>query len=125
MKITFTHLTAANKPDAILIFPVGEDKKLSKLADALDKQAGGALSKALHSGKLAGQRGQFVCITPPANVKAYRILLAGIGDGKKLDLTALENIGGSVVPYLNKAGAESAVFMLEGIKGMKASLPEA
>jgi len=125
MKITFTDLNAAAKSDAVLIFPVGEDKKLSKLAYALDGQAGGALTKALNSGKFAGKHGQFVCITPPSNIKAYRILLAGIGDGKKLDLTVLENIGGSAVPYLNKASATSAVFVLEGIKGMKASLPEA
>ena len=48
VSLTVTDLSAAkNKPDAVLIFAVGEDKKLSPLALALDKQSGGALSKAM------------------------------------------------------------------------------
>lgn len=108
-----------------MILAVGEDKKLSPLAAALDKQAGGALGKALKSGKFTGKRGQVARVTPPSSVKAERIMLAGIGDVKKLDLAALENLGGAVVPHLNTVGAKSATFMVEGIKGLAVSLPEA
>ncbi len=125
MKITFTDLNASHKPDAVLIFPVGEDKKLSPHAAALDKEAGGALSKALHSGKFAGKRGQYSFILPPEKIKAGRIMLLGIGNAKGLDIYALEKLGGATVPLLNKIGAGSGIFVLEGIKGLKTSLPEA
>jgi len=125
MKITFTDINANHRPDAVLIFPVGEDKKLTSSAAALDKQAGGGLAKALASGKFSGKRGQFACIIPPQNIKAERILLAGIGDAKKLDLQALENIGGGAVPYLNKAAAVTGIFVLDSIKGLHVPLPQA
>ncbi len=94
------------------------------MAAALDKQAGGALAKALSSGKFTGKRGQYTFVIPPDNVKAGRIMLFGIGDAKALDVYALEKLGGGVVPLLNKVGAKSGIFMLEAIKGLKTSLPE-
>src|SRR5579884_3461051 len=102
MKIHFTDLNAAKgKTDAVMVFPVGEDKKLSPQAQAFNKQAGGALARALTSGKFTGKRGQVASIVPPDNVKADRLLLLGTGDPAKLDLKALENLGGAMVPALN------------------------
>lgn len=126
MKINFTDISAAkNKLDSVIVFPVGEDKKLSPLASTLNKQAGGALFKALMSGKFSGKRGQYAVVVPSQDVKCDRIILAGAGDPKKLTHTALEKLGGGVIPHLNGVGAKSATFIVEELKGAPVSLPEA
>ncbi|MDE3038730.1 MAG: leucyl aminopeptidase, partial [Pseudomonadota bacterium] len=117
MKIHFTDLANAAKHTSAVIFPVGEDKKLTPLARGFDKQAGGALTRALGSGRFSGKHGQHVSIAAPASVKADRVVLAGVGEAKTLDRQALEKIGGAVVPFLNCIGAQTAVFALEGAKG--------
>lgn len=123
MKINFTELTAAKtKLDAVIVLLVGEDKKLSATGQALDKQANGAISKAI-SGKFSGKRGQYACVVAPSSLKADRVILTGLGDAKKLDAKALENIGGGLVPYINTARAKSATVLLDDIKGI--TLPEA
>ncbi|MDE3016989.1 MAG: leucyl aminopeptidase [Pseudomonadota bacterium] len=119
MKIHFTDLANAAKHTSAVIFPVGEDKKLTPLARGFDKQAGGALTRALGSGRFSGKHGQHVSIAAPASVKADRVVLAGVGEAKTLDRQALEKIGGALVPQLNYLGAHSAVFVLENLKGTK------
>jgi leucyl aminopeptidase len=131
MKIQFQEITAAqtalkgSKPDAAIVFLVGEDKKLGTTAQAINKQANGALAKALSAGKFAGKRGQCVTIVAPASMKSNHIILAGIGSAKGLDAKALENIGGSIVPHLNAARAGTATVVFEAIKGMPVSMPQA
>jgi len=118
MKINFTEITAAKaKLDAVIVFLVGEDKKLSPLAAAINKQSGGVIAKALASGKFAGKRGQYAVIVPSDSVKCDRIILAGIGDVKELNAQAFENIGGGVIPHLNNLAAKSATFFLDELKG--------
>jgi len=93
MKINFVELTAVkSKPDAVLIFPVGEDKKLGAFATVIDKQSGGLLTKALAGAKFTGKRGQFICLATPKAVKAERVILAGVGAIKTLDVKALQNL---------------------------------
>ncbi len=118
MKINFSELSAKSVPESnVLIFPVGEDKKLSPLAAMLDKQAEGAIGKALATSKFSGKRGQHLSITPPKGIKADRIVL--VGTGKSPDEFGMEALGGSVIPYLHAAGTKSATFVLESIKGAK------
>ena len=114
MKITFTELT--NASGDVLVLPVGTSKALSARGQALDKQAGGAIKRALSSGKFTGKRGQYMSVVMPQAAKCDRVLLAGTGDGKNLDAQALENLGGGCVPHLNAVGAKSATFLLEGVK---------
>jgi len=126
MKINFTDIaTAKTKLDSVIVFAVGEDKKLGSVASTLNKQAGGALFKAVMSGKFTGKPGQYVSVAAPDNIKCDRIILAGIGNLKKLDAKALENLGGGVVPHVNSIGAKSVTFLLEDLKGAAVSLPEA
>jgi leucyl aminopeptidase len=125
MKITFIELGQSAPDDDVLLLAVGEDKKLSPIAQALDKKAGGALSKALRAGKFAGKRGQFLSIMLPSGIKSDRVILTGIGSVKTLSAHALESLGGDTVPVLNNAGARSATFVLESLKGLPVSAAEA
>ena len=113
------------KLDNVIVFAVAADGKLSPLAAAINKQAGGALAKAIKSPKFSGKRGKFISVIAPDSVKCERIILAGVGDFKSLDRKALENIGGSLVAQLNAMGAKSATFLLEDLKITGIPLPEA
>ncbi len=116
MKIQFQEISASKtKLDAAIVFFVGEDKKLSPLAQTINKQAGGALAKALSAGKFSGKRGQYVTIIAPQGVKANHIVLAGTGSAKDLTVRAWESIGGGMVPHLNAARATSATVFLESV----------
>lgn len=128
MKINFHELSAgANTApsDTVLIFPVGEDKKLSAQAQALDKKAGGGIGKALAASSFAGKRGQYLSVTMPGSVKITHVFLAGTGKGKELDAHAFETIGGGCVPRVYATGAASATFVLEETKGASVKMPEA
>jgi len=115
MKINFVEISVV-KPDAAGVFLVGEDKKLSAVAASVDKQAGGALTRAM-LGKFSGKRGQVVHIIPPSGVKAGHIFLVDAGEAKTLDAEAFEKIGGAIVPHLNAARVKSATLVLDHAKG--------
>jgi len=128
MKINFNELTPASSKsaaDAVLVLAVADDKKLSAAGTALDKQAGGLLSKALSGGKFAGKRGQILSLVLPAAVKSSRVVLVGLGSLKALDRNALELIGGAIVPSLVASGAKTATFIFEPAKGFPVPAGEA
>lgn len=116
MKTVFADI-ASTKTDDALVFLVGTDKKLSARAAAVNKQAGGALEKALKSGSFKGKRGQCLTIAAGSAVKANHVILAGMGEKKSLNAKAWEVIGGSLVPHLNAARAKSATVTVEAPKG--------
>lgn len=115
MKINFTEL-AATTVDKAVIFLVGEDKKLSKEAQAIDKKANGLLTKAIANSNFTGKRGQYLAVNLAQGARADFAVLAGIGEAKTIDATALENIGGGVVPKLNNLRAASATMAIESAK---------
>jgi leucyl aminopeptidase len=115
MKINFIE-RAATTTDKAVIFLVGEDKKLSPEAQALDKKASGLLTKAMASADFSGKRGKYLAVNLAQGARADFAILAGIGATKTLDATALENIGGGVVPKLNSSRVASATLVLEGAK---------
>jgi leucyl aminopeptidase len=130
MKINFSDLPAskAKSPsfsDPVLVLAIGEDKKLSPIGAALDKQTGGLLSKALTNGKFAGKRGQTLSLPLPAGVKLVRVVLVGYGAAKTLTAHAYENIGGAVIPVIEATGAGAATFAFEPIKGSPVAAAEA
>lgn len=125
MKINFSELTKTLPNDKVIIFLVGEDKKLSTLAQSLDKNSGNVISKAMASSGFSGKKGKNLSVVLPQSAKADYALIAGIGNAKKLDATALENIGGSIVPALNSLRAKSATLLLEDLKASGISPSEA
>ncbi|MGE0754571.1 MAG: leucyl aminopeptidase [Alphaproteobacteria bacterium] len=126
MKIRFANLTANTIPfDSVLIVPVGEDKKLGTVAKQLDKESGGAIAKAVASKRFSGKPGQYSSVVMPAKHKTDRVILAGFGKAKDLDLLAIEKLGGGAVPHVEATGSASATFIIEPITGMKPAAKEA
>ncbi len=115
MKINFSERSATTTDKAV-IFLVGEDKKLSTEAQAIDKKANGLLTKAMASANFSGKRGKYLAVNLAQGARADYAILAGTGATKSLDETALENIGGGLVPQLNSLRVASATLVVESAK---------
>jgi leucyl aminopeptidase len=124
MKIAFIERAKSAPSDSVLLFAVGTDKKLSSLAAAVDKQAGGVIAKAMAKSKFSGKPGQYLSVVLPAGNKVDRVILAGCGTFKEMTAQSFEKLGGGAVPHLNAAGAASATFVLEPFK-CQVAMPEA
>jgi leucyl aminopeptidase len=124
MKISFAELTSTAATN-VVIYLVGEDKKLSAKAQEINKKANGLLEKAIETSQFEGKRGQYLAVHLAKGARADSVLLAGVGAAKTLDATSLEAVGGGAVPHLNKLRAKSAVLVLEGAKIGTVAAPEA
>lgn len=114
MKIGFTELSAAkNTKTQAVVLLVGQDKKLSAQGQALNKQSGGAIAKALATAKFAGKRGQNISVIMPSASSIERVLVIGTGEAKKITQAVSENIGGSIVSFANHAGVKNALVLVD------------
>jgi leucyl aminopeptidase len=86
---------------AALVF---EGPVLSDAAEALDKQTGGAVSRAA-AGRFRGAKGQALELVAPANLHASQLLLIGVGDKEAFDGAAAEAAGAEAYKALKLSGA--------------------
>lgn len=92
-----------------------DGRKLSPSAAALDKAAGGALTRAVKQGRFAGKKGQVLELVAPAGLGNSRIILVGIGKPKELKDIDLENIGGNVTARVAATGDQEVAIMVDKI----------
>jgi leucyl aminopeptidase len=86
---------------AALVF---EGPVLSEAAEALDKQTGGAVSRAA-AGRFRGAKGQAVELVAPANLHASHLLLIGAGPKEAFDGAGAETAGAEAYKALKMSGA--------------------
>ncbi|MDB5360048.1 MAG: leucyl aminopeptidase [Rhodospirillales bacterium] len=115
MKISFAELSAPKA--GTIVVGVGEDRALTPIAAALDKEAGGALVRAMASSRFAGKKGQLLAVLAPANLTVGGIVLAGLGKLADVDALTLQALGGSLVAHLNGAGESEATVRLGALEG--------
>ena len=121
MNITFA---APSVPSSgALVVGVLEGKKLTPTAASLNKQADGALERALANGSFSGKKGELLEIVAPANLKNSRILLVGLGEPAKLGEKELQDLGGAAAARLLASGDDKATFFIDKLRGGK-SAPE-
>ena len=94
------------------IIGVFSDKKLTDSAALTDSVLGGILAHQLTSHKtFKGTDGQTLTIALPPRSSYLRVLIVGLGDRDKLDVTKTETLGGRLLSALNAQGSERAVFL--------------
>jgi leucyl aminopeptidase len=114
---------AAGKGTAqAVVVGIFQDKKLDSGAEALDRQAGGAISAALKRPECTGDAGRIVDAFPSERSKmAGRILVAGLGKRAGFTTGSLRSVAGSVGRRLAQTKDESIAVELagtmEGVKG--------
>ena len=118
MKISFAE-AALPKKGAVVVL-VSRGKALSPAARALDKAAGGAVTRAIKASRFEGRAGQSLEILAPAGTGLDRVLLAGTG--KAMDPLDQQKLGGNVVGRLGGSGSTAAMVIVDaGAKDLAAA----
>jgi leucyl aminopeptidase len=115
MKIDFvSNSEEADKASALAVLAF-EKAPLTDAAAALDRTAGGALSRAIASGRFVGGLGQTLELIAPFGVEASRILVTGAGKQEAFDGRAVELAAAHAYQAVKSSGAESLLIRLPGI----------
>jgi leucyl aminopeptidase len=101
LNIRFLASDDATQSDVIAIGVFAENT-LSKHAQLLDDQYGGAIARALEGTRFTGKPGQTLRLDGIG--EGARILCFGLGDGEKLDAAGVERALASVVQALSTSG---------------------
>ena len=117
MNLSFAR-TALDVPGALVI-GAWEGRKLAGRAAELDRAAGGAIRRALEHARFEGKTGQALTILAPAEIKASRIVLLGMGDPKDFTELAAARHGGAAVAQLAMSGETRAALVIEVPKRAK------
>jgi leucyl aminopeptidase len=117
MKIVFA---APSQPKSgTIVVSVLEKRTLSPTGEALDKQSGGALTRAMAASRFTGRKDEVLGVLAPPQLAVGRVLLIGVGKAEALDRAALHALGGNIVAQLNSAGESEASVALDKLDGMK------
>ena len=123
MKISFVE--PAPPQSGAVVVGVWEERAPTGPARQLDEETGGAISRAMAaSPRFHGKKNELIAIVGPPNLRASRIVVAGLGKPDAVDARLLQDLGGNLVAHLNGVGESEATFALA--LGDKAPLaPEA
>ena len=99
--------------EGAVVVGVLEGKALTATAQKLDGVTGGALTRALATGRFDGKRDQTLTILAPTGLDASRILLVGLGKPEALDALVASQIDAGVVDRGTLAEVEREVKVAE------------
>ena len=116
MKVEFSAFPKALSGNVAVL--VAADKQLLATAQAMDKAAGGAIARALSAGRYTGGKGQTQTILGQSGEVA-RLLLLGVGEGRKLDARGAEGLGGVIAAEANAAGHKSVTVVVDPVRGCR------
>jgi len=117
MQVSF--VTPGRIGSGALVVGVLDGGGMTSSAVEADREAGGALKRALEVSRFSGRIGQLLEVLAPAGVAASRIVMAGLGKAESLDTVAAERIAGTVTGRLATSGETRLVFSIDRPKGAK------
>ncbi|MDM3867630.1 leucyl aminopeptidase [Proteus faecis] len=97
---------------ACIIVGVFEPRRLSPIAEQLDKISDGYISALLRRGELEGKVGQSLLLHHVPNILSERVLLIGCGKERELDERQYKQIIQKTINTLNETGSMEAVCFL-------------
>ncbi len=97
---------------ACIVVGVFEPRRLTSLAEQLDKISEGYISNLLRRGDLEGKPGQMLLLHHVPNVLSERVLLVGCGKERELDERQYKQIIAKTINTLNETGSMEAVCFL-------------
>lgn len=119
---TIIEFAAVKKPDGqVAILLTGEGPVLPPVAQELDKQSGGAISRAIAIAGFKGKAKKSFEMIAPAGLKFDRLLVAGTGKAAEHTATDWLNLGGALGARLTalKSGTVS-ILVEQGGNGLAA-----
>ncbi|PMU06503.1 leucyl aminopeptidase [Aeromonas salmonicida] len=97
---------------ACVVVGVFEPRRLSPVAEQLDKISDGYISSLLRRGDLEGEPGQMLLLHQVPGVLSERVLLVGCGKERELDERQYKQIINKTITTLNETGSMEAVCFL-------------
>ena len=97
---------------ACIVVGVFEPRRLTPVAEQLDKISDGYLSNLLRRGDLEGKPGQVLLLHHVPNILSERVLLVGCGKERELDERQYKQIIAKSISTLNDTGSMEAVCFL-------------
>jgi leucyl aminopeptidase len=97
---------------AVLVF---EGAQFSDAGLALDRAAGGTLSRAAASASFTGSKGRSLELVAPSGLDFARVLLTGVGARTDFDAAACEAASAEAYQALKNCGAETLTLGLRGL----------
>ena len=97
---------------ACIVVGVFEPRRLSPIAEQLDKISDGYISALLRRGELEGKVGQTLLLHHVPNILSERILLIGCGKERELDERQYKQVIQKTINTLNDTGSMEAVCFL-------------
>lgn len=99
---------------ACIVVGVFEPRRLSPIAEQLDKISDGYISSLLRRGELEGKVGQALLLHHVPNILSERVLLIGCGKERELDERQYKQVIQKTIDALNETGSmESVCFLTE------------
>ncbi len=93
-----------------LVVPVFADGNLDGVAKAIDAERWGSIDDVLKSGEIKGGAGEIALVHSGKDPK--RMLVVGLGDREKFELSSLAKYAGAAVRYLGKRNVHAIAFAL-------------
>lgn len=97
---------------ACIVVGVFEPRRLSPVAEQLDKISDGYISALLRRGELEGKVGQTLLLHHVPNILSERVLLIGCGKERELDERQYKQVIHNTINTLNNTGSMEAVCFL-------------
>lgn len=97
---------------ACIVVGIFEPRRLSAVAEQLDRVSDGYLSSLLRRGDLEGKTGQMLLLHQVPGVLSERVLLVGCGKERELDERQFKQIIQKTISTLNETGSMEAVCFL-------------
>jgi leucyl aminopeptidase len=94
------------EPADLLLVPVFEEKPFDAPLKAIDRLLKGKISEIFDSGEFKGKAKEVFIFHSPAGLKAKRLLLAGLGERKKITLDILRESFGKSATVIRKLGVK-------------------
>lgn len=105
MSITVSFSGTSVPKNGTVFILVPSSRNLGAWGEALNKQTGQAITRAMRSQSFKGDAGQSLTIIAPHGVRLERIILLGLGKADTVSEHDFENIGGKIAGFLAKGGA--------------------
>jgi leucyl aminopeptidase len=93
-----------------------EGPVLTRTAERADTESGGALARALKVSKFTGKPEQILEVLAPANMRASRLVLVGLGKAEEFDAVRADHLAAHVVAKLLNSGETEATFQIDAPK---------
>jgi leucyl aminopeptidase len=97
---------------------VAADKQLLASAQAIDKDLGGTIGRAIAASRFTGAKGQSLTLLGQSGDIA-RLTLLGVGKARELDARSAEALGGLVAAEANAAGQKAVTVVVDPVKASR------